>query len=78
MAMCALGPKKLAKIAAMLGEPVTQALVRGGWEHYWASVQFPDGRNIMFNYRTGERAPSRFAGLPLSGGRVMGDDGLPK
>lgn len=60
MTVCFLGSRKLRKIEVIIGEPVKQACVRGGWDHYWASVQSVSG-DYMVNYKTGEVEPSRFA-----------------
>ena len=58
MARCALGPKKLRKIETLTGFTPRKALVRGGYEHYWAMVFFDDSSSdhMWVNYKTGEVA----------------------
>lgn len=65
MTLCFLGAKKRALIERLIGCEIRRACVRGGWEHYWASVTLADGRDLMVNYRTGEIASSRFADFPM-------------
>ena len=55
---CALGPKKLRRIARLTGKPPHRAFVRGGWEHYVAEVFFRDGSVEWVNYKTGARDPA--------------------
>lgn len=71
MTLCFLGAKKRALIERLIGREVRQACVRGGWEHYWASVTLADGRDLMVNYRTGEIASSRFEGMPPSKAHIV-------
>ncbi|MCP4651032.1 MAG: hypothetical protein GY853_13270 [PVC group bacterium] len=62
MSGCLLGSKKKRIIEKLTGKKVDFAFVRGGWEHFWACVNFvgeeydwSKGKPQPFvNYKTGE------------------------
>jgi hypothetical protein len=54
MTRCFLGRTKLNRISDILGKPVLSASVRGGNEHFWASVRTADGESLLVNYKTRE------------------------
>lgn len=47
---CALGSRKLRRIAAALGQPVASAYVRGGWEHGIAEVWTASNKRLYIRY----------------------------
>jgi hypothetical protein len=54
MSRCFLGSRKKARIEKILGRSVQSASVRGGNEHFWASVQVDRDLHLLVNYKTGE------------------------
>lgn len=54
MSRCFLGPTKKSRIEKILGRSIQSASVRGGNEHFWASVQVDSKLHLLVNYKTGE------------------------
>ena len=78
MSRCKLGPKKVKHLKKITGRRIIQALVRGGWPHGYALVEFEDDPQpweewpSLINYRTGEPQPPSKYTIDEKGNEISG------